>query len=321
MIADRVRVRTPRAIAEESGWEWESDGTGTFTVTPVDGALPRGTEVILHLKDDAKDFASRLADQGDRPALFELRPVPDSAGQRRRGHQRSEADLGRAQEPGHRGAVHPVLPAPDPPPRREAALAPAPGGRLADPVPRDRLLPADQPREPRLRPARARPEPLRQAGAGAERLPRAAARVPAIPPRPGRFRGPAAERLARDAAGQQRHPARSARRSSRACSTGSTSWPQDEPDDVPEVLRPVRPDPEGRADRRSRQSRADRQAAPLRLVAQRRPRGAGLARRVHRADAGRARSRSTTWAGPTSPRSPRARTSRSSAAAGSKSSS
>jgi molecular chaperone HtpG len=57
MIADRVRVRS-RGVNSESAWEWESDGTGTFTVTPLEGSTPRGTEVVLHLKDDAKDFAS-----------------------------------------------------------------------------------------------------------------------------------------------------------------------------------------------------------------------------------------------------------------------
>ena len=41
---------------------------------------------------------------------------------------------------------------------------------------------------------------------GPERLPRARARVPPVPPRTGRFRGLAAERLPRDAPGQQRHP-------------------------------------------------------------------------------------------------------------------
>jgi molecular chaperone HtpG len=55
MIADRVRVRT-RSYKESEGWEWESDGTGTFHVSPAEG-LGRGTEVILHLKDDAKEFA------------------------------------------------------------------------------------------------------------------------------------------------------------------------------------------------------------------------------------------------------------------------
>jgi molecular chaperone HtpG len=57
MIADRVRVRT-RSYTDPSGWEWESEGTGTFAVKPAEGTLPRGTEVILHLKEDAKDFAS-----------------------------------------------------------------------------------------------------------------------------------------------------------------------------------------------------------------------------------------------------------------------
>jgi molecular chaperone HtpG len=55
MIADRVRVRT-LSYKETEGWEWESDGSGTFQVSPVEG-LSRGTEVILHLKDDAKEFA------------------------------------------------------------------------------------------------------------------------------------------------------------------------------------------------------------------------------------------------------------------------
>ena len=57
MIADSVEVRT-RSYREESGWQWESEGTGSFTVVPAEGSLPRGTEIILHLKDDAKDFAS-----------------------------------------------------------------------------------------------------------------------------------------------------------------------------------------------------------------------------------------------------------------------
>ncbi len=149
----------------------------------------------------------RLADPRDRPPVLQLRPLPDPAGRRRRGPQRPEADLGRAEEPGDRGAVQQLLPAPDPSPRREAALAPPPGGRLADPVPRDRLLPADEPRAARLRPARARPEPLRQARPGPVRMPRAGARVPPLPPRPGRLRGPAAQRLTRDAPGQQRDPA------------------------------------------------------------------------------------------------------------------
>ena len=56
MLADSVRVRS-RSEHEASGWEWESDGSGTFSVVEAEG-LPRGTEVILHLKDDATEFAN-----------------------------------------------------------------------------------------------------------------------------------------------------------------------------------------------------------------------------------------------------------------------
>lgn len=55
MLADKVKVRT-RSYRGHEGWEWESDGTGTFRVSPLEG-LGRGTEIVLHLKDDAKDFA------------------------------------------------------------------------------------------------------------------------------------------------------------------------------------------------------------------------------------------------------------------------
>ncbi len=76
MIADRVRVRS-RNYRDDSGWEWESEGTGSFTVTPVDGPLPRGTEVILHLKEDAKDFTApwRIKDIIKRFSSFVPHPI------------------------------------------------------------------------------------------------------------------------------------------------------------------------------------------------------------------------------------------------------
>ncbi len=55
MLAESVRVRS-RSYKEESGWEWASDGSGTFTMVEVEG-LPRGTEIVLHLKEDAQEFA------------------------------------------------------------------------------------------------------------------------------------------------------------------------------------------------------------------------------------------------------------------------
>ncbi len=55
MLSDNVRVKT-RSYKGTEGWEWESDGSGSYRVTPAEG-LERGTEIILHLKDDVVDFA------------------------------------------------------------------------------------------------------------------------------------------------------------------------------------------------------------------------------------------------------------------------
>jgi molecular chaperone HtpG len=58
IVADRVRVNTRSAGADASeGIAWESDGQGEFTIAPLEREQ-RGTEVILHLKEGEKDFAS-----------------------------------------------------------------------------------------------------------------------------------------------------------------------------------------------------------------------------------------------------------------------
>ncbi|GGM64300.1 chaperone protein HtpG [Micromonospora sonchi] len=54
MVADQVELITRRA-GEDGGTRWESDGAGTYTVTPIEDA-PQGTAVTLHLKPaDAED--------------------------------------------------------------------------------------------------------------------------------------------------------------------------------------------------------------------------------------------------------------------------
>ncbi|HEX7581190.1 MAG TPA: molecular chaperone HtpG, partial [Thermoanaerobaculia bacterium] len=54
MVADRVTVVT-RAAGATTGVRWESDGQGTFTVEEAERPA-RGTDVVLHLKDDEKEF-------------------------------------------------------------------------------------------------------------------------------------------------------------------------------------------------------------------------------------------------------------------------
>ncbi|MEW7009297.1 molecular chaperone HtpG [Lentilitoribacter sp. EG35] len=54
MVADRVDVITRKA-GEEQAWLWSSDGKGEFTIEPSTRDT-NGTDVILQLKKDAKEF-------------------------------------------------------------------------------------------------------------------------------------------------------------------------------------------------------------------------------------------------------------------------
>lgn len=54
IVADKVTVETRRAGSEQ-GWRWVSDGAGEFTLEAIDG-VPRGTQITLHLKNDAEDY-------------------------------------------------------------------------------------------------------------------------------------------------------------------------------------------------------------------------------------------------------------------------
>lgn len=56
MLADKVEVVT-RSYQEESGWKWESDGTGSFTIEPQEG-VERGTSIRLHLRKDLDEFTN-----------------------------------------------------------------------------------------------------------------------------------------------------------------------------------------------------------------------------------------------------------------------
>ena len=60
MVAERVDVISRRA-GTDAAWQWSSDGKGAFDVAPVAGvqAAPRGTRVVLHLMDEAKQYAER----------------------------------------------------------------------------------------------------------------------------------------------------------------------------------------------------------------------------------------------------------------------
>ena len=59
MVADRIEVTSRRAGASDA-WVWSSTGGAGFEVTPASAEqaarVPRGTEIVLHLKDDAARY-------------------------------------------------------------------------------------------------------------------------------------------------------------------------------------------------------------------------------------------------------------------------
>ena len=58
MAAKKVTVQT-RSWDGDDGHEWESDGGGTYTISPCDG-LHRGTKIIIELKDDAEEYGQKF---------------------------------------------------------------------------------------------------------------------------------------------------------------------------------------------------------------------------------------------------------------------
>ncbi len=55
MVAKEVLVISRRA-GEEHSWRWRSDGRTGFTIEPMEEPAPRGTSVVLTMRDDAKEF-------------------------------------------------------------------------------------------------------------------------------------------------------------------------------------------------------------------------------------------------------------------------
>mgnify|MGYP001271113754 FL=1 len=54
IVADRVTVNTRRA-GSEAAVRWTSDGEGRYTLADIE-TRPRGTEIILHLREDQDEF-------------------------------------------------------------------------------------------------------------------------------------------------------------------------------------------------------------------------------------------------------------------------
>lgn len=88
MVADKVTVITRRAGVEDAV-RWESEADGNFTIDKAVRA-GRGTDIILHLKEDAKeyldewtirDLVSKYSDYIEHPIVMDIeRPKKDAEG-------------------------------------------------------------------------------------------------------------------------------------------------------------------------------------------------------------------------------------------------
>jgi TNF receptor-associated protein 1 len=57
MAGQQVVVTSRSYKPDETGWRWTSEGMGGYEIEPAADA-PRGTRIVVHLKEDQKDFAS-----------------------------------------------------------------------------------------------------------------------------------------------------------------------------------------------------------------------------------------------------------------------
>jgi molecular chaperone HtpG len=57
MAAKKVRVLSRSYVPDAEGYEWSSDGSGSYTLT-LEKGIRRGTKIIVELKDDAHEFAN-----------------------------------------------------------------------------------------------------------------------------------------------------------------------------------------------------------------------------------------------------------------------
>ena len=59
MVADKVEIVSRSYKEDAKPIKWVSDGLGSFEVEEIDEDVKRGTEIKIHLKEDAKEFAEK----------------------------------------------------------------------------------------------------------------------------------------------------------------------------------------------------------------------------------------------------------------------
>jgi molecular chaperone HtpG len=59
MVADEITVISTKA-SEKQSYSWKSKGEGEFSITDLESQSEQGTSIILHLKEDAKEYLDKF---------------------------------------------------------------------------------------------------------------------------------------------------------------------------------------------------------------------------------------------------------------------
>lgn len=59
MVAEEVEIKSKSHNKDAKPIYWKSDGAGSYTVQELDADMKRGTEIIIKLREDAKEFAEK----------------------------------------------------------------------------------------------------------------------------------------------------------------------------------------------------------------------------------------------------------------------
>lgn len=97
MVAKQVDIMTKSYQKEAPAYKWSSDGSGSYTIEPVD-KTKRGTEIIVYLKEDAKEFADEqmirsIIDKHSRYVPFPIKLADHRINQQQALWTRSKSDI------------------------------------------------------------------------------------------------------------------------------------------------------------------------------------------------------------------------------------
>ena len=59
MVSDKVEIVSRSFKTDEKPIKWVSDGLGSFTIEELDDDRRRGTEIVIHLKEDSKEYSEK----------------------------------------------------------------------------------------------------------------------------------------------------------------------------------------------------------------------------------------------------------------------